>query len=93
LQRLRERPPAIWYGGEQVADVTAHPAFAGGVRTLAELNDLQWQDPDVSLFVAEAGGPLRMAACLGMSIRHFEAASVLGEKWIVSQFVRNRPVL
>ena len=45
LRRLRERPPAIWYGGEPVADVTAHPAFAGGVRTLAELYDLQWREP------------------------------------------------
>jgi aromatic ring hydroxylase len=36
LERLRERPPALWYAGEQVDDVTSHPAFYGGVRTLAE---------------------------------------------------------
>jgi 4-hydroxyphenylacetate 3-monooxygenase len=50
LQRLRERPPALWYRGEQVQDVTIHPAFQGGVRTLATLYDLQWQQPDVSLW-------------------------------------------
>ena len=27
LKRLRERPPAIWYRGEQVKDVTTHPAL------------------------------------------------------------------
>jgi len=37
LNRLRERPPAIWYRGERVTDVTTHAAFRGGVATLAEL--------------------------------------------------------
>ena len=31
LERLRENPPTIWYRGEQVRDVTAHPALRGGV--------------------------------------------------------------
>ena len=47
LQRLREQPPAIWYAGEQVKDVTTHPAFRGGVHSLAALYDLQWQKADV----------------------------------------------
>jgi 4-hydroxyphenylacetate 3-monooxygenase len=55
LARLRERPPAIWYAGERVLDVTQHKAFAGGVRTLAELYDLQWRDPAVSLMALEQG--------------------------------------
>lgn len=50
LQRLRERPPSIWYGGEQVRDVTTHPAFTGGVSTLAALYDLQWERPEISLY-------------------------------------------
>ncbi|HXS29120.1 MAG TPA: hypothetical protein VN730_15790, partial [Steroidobacteraceae bacterium] len=29
LERLRERPPAIWYRGEAVRDVSSHPAFRG----------------------------------------------------------------
>ena len=37
LQRLRERPPNIWYRGEPVRDATAHPAFRGSVGTLARL--------------------------------------------------------
>jgi aromatic ring hydroxylase len=49
LQRLRTRRPSLWYRGEPVADVTAHPAFKGGVQTLAKLYDLQWEDPEVSL--------------------------------------------
>jgi 4-hydroxyphenylacetate 3-monooxygenase len=50
LQRLRERPPALWYRGEPVTDVTSHPALYGGVRTLAALYDLQWRNPEVSLY-------------------------------------------
>lgn len=49
LQRLRARAPSLWYRGESVEDVTVHPAFKGGVQTLAELYDLQWQNPDISL--------------------------------------------
>jgi len=31
---------AVWLNGERVADVTAHPAFAGAIRTVAQLYDL-----------------------------------------------------
>ena len=30
----------VLFNGERVADVTAHPAFAAGVRTVAQLYDL-----------------------------------------------------
>ena len=56
LQRLRERPPTLWYQGQQIKDVTTHPALRGGVQTLAELYDLQWQDPAVSLFDSPTSG-------------------------------------
>ncbi|HUQ53589.1 MAG TPA: 4-hydroxyphenylacetate 3-monooxygenase, oxygenase component [Gammaproteobacteria bacterium] len=56
LQRLRERPPALWYRGERVADVTTHTAFSGGVATLAELYDLQWQHAKDCLFDSPASG-------------------------------------
>ena len=42
LQALRENPAEVWIGGERVTDVTAHPALAGGARTIAALYDLQW---------------------------------------------------
>ena len=56
LQRLREYPPDIWYRGEQVRDVTAHPALRGGVDTLARLYDLQWQHADKTLFDSPSSG-------------------------------------
>ncbi|HEY6482172.1 MAG TPA: 4-hydroxyphenylacetate 3-monooxygenase, oxygenase component [Steroidobacteraceae bacterium] len=56
LQRLREQPPALWYGGERVADVTIHSAFRGGVETLARLYDLQWAKPDITLYDSPSSG-------------------------------------
>jgi 4-hydroxyphenylacetate 3-monooxygenase len=56
LQRLRDRPPNVWYRGEQVKDVTAHPAFKGGVHTLAALYDLQWRNPEISLYDSPSSG-------------------------------------
>ena len=41
---LQQRAADIYIGGQKVKDVTAHPAFAGGLRTVAGLLDLQ-HDP------------------------------------------------
>ena len=38
---LRERAAEIYIHGEQVKDVTTHPALRNGVRTLASLYDMQ----------------------------------------------------
>ena len=56
LQRLREQPPAVWYGGELVKDVTIHPALRGGVQTLAKLYDLQWVLLDITLYKSPTSG-------------------------------------
>ena len=44
LQGLRERPPEVWVGGQRVRDVTSHPGFANGARSVAALYDMQ-NDP------------------------------------------------
>ena len=75
LRRLREQPPAIWYRGEEVRDVTVHPALKGGVHTLAELYDLQWQNPDVSLYKSPTSGDL-VARSFMMPRTHEELHSV-----------------
>ncbi len=41
LQGLRDRPPEVWIGGERVKDVTTHPGFANGARSVAALYDRQ----------------------------------------------------
>ena len=56
IQRLRDQPPNLWYRGEQVKDVTLHPALRGGVETLARLYDLQWEHADTMLFDSPTSG-------------------------------------
>jgi 4-hydroxyphenylacetate 3-monooxygenase len=42
LEGLRAAKRELWIGGERVDDVTTHPAFRNGARTIAALYDLQW---------------------------------------------------
>jgi 4-hydroxyphenylacetate 3-monooxygenase len=56
LQRLRQHPPTLWYGGEQIKDITAHPATKNGVHSLAALYDLQWQQAEVMLYDSPTTG-------------------------------------
>ncbi len=75
LARLKERPPALWYRGEPVRDVTEHPAFARGVHTLAALYDLQWERPDVSLYDSPSSGQ-KVSRSFMMPRTHAELRSV-----------------
>ncbi len=43
---LRERAADIYIGGQKVRDVTTHPAFAGGLQTVAGLLEMQ-HDPAI----------------------------------------------
>ncbi len=56
LKKLRGDSPEIWHGGERVTDLTSHPAFKNGLRSLAELYDLQWEQPDTMLFDSPTSG-------------------------------------
>ncbi|HEX8757995.1 MAG TPA: 4-hydroxyphenylacetate 3-monooxygenase, oxygenase component [Steroidobacteraceae bacterium] len=75
LKRLRERPPNLWYRGEQVRDVTTHPALGGGVSTLAALYDLQWRQPDISLYDSPTTGN-KVARSFMMPRTHEELRSI-----------------
>src|SRR5947199_10467905 len=48
----------VWLNGERVADVTAHPALAGGARAVAGLYDLQHAAADVCLTPSPDGDGL-----------------------------------
>ncbi|MGH9030695.1 MAG: 4-hydroxyphenylacetate 3-hydroxylase N-terminal domain-containing protein [Acidimicrobiia bacterium] len=53
---------AIWLEGERVPDVTDHPAFAGALRTMVELYDLQHTSADVCLVRESGTGESRNAS-------------------------------
>lgn len=55
---LKRRNRDLWLGDERVEDVTAHPALAGGARTMAELFDLQHDYAEDCLFPDPETGEL-----------------------------------
>lgn len=58
IQKLKDQPIEIWHRGHKVEDITTEPGLAGGVKSLAELYDVQWQDPDTMLFTSPTTGDL-----------------------------------
>jgi 4-hydroxyphenylacetate 3-monooxygenase len=56
IQKLKVQPIEIWYRGKRVEDVTREPGLTRGVTSLAELYDVQWDDPDTMLFDSPATG-------------------------------------
>ncbi len=64
IERLRERPPALYLRGERVEDPTSHPGLSGGVGTVARLYDLQYA-PSASAGkepVERSGAPVKTEA-------------------------------
>ena len=58
IDHLAKHPAEVWIRGEKVDDVTTHPAFQNGVRSLASLYDLQ-TDPatkDAMTFKSPSSG-------------------------------------
>jgi 4-hydroxyphenylacetate 3-monooxygenase len=55
LERMRDGR-AVYIGAERVADVTAHPAFRQGARTIAALYDLKADPAQRDLFSFEDNG-------------------------------------
>ena len=52
LETLRDGR-TVWIGSEKVTDVTSHPAFRNGARSMAAIYDLKRADPELSF---EEGG-------------------------------------
>ena len=46
----------VWHAGRRIADVTAHPGFAGTVRTLAALYNKQRAPEFADIMTVESGG-------------------------------------
>jgi 4-hydroxyphenylacetate 3-monooxygenase len=54
LERMRDGR-AVYIGAERVEDVTRHPAFANGARTVASLYDLKSDPAKQDIFTCEEG--------------------------------------
>lgn len=87
LERLRQSPPNIWYRGEQVRDVTSHPAMRGGVATVARLYDLQWEHAERALYTSPTTGR-QVAKSFMMPRTHEELRGVTAAMKIWHDYTR-----
>jgi 4-hydroxyphenylacetate 3-monooxygenase len=82
LNKLRADSPEIWYRGERVQDVTAHPAFKNGLHSLAELYDLQWERPAVMLFESpNTGDKVGRSYMIPRTIEELKSVSRMMQVW------------
>jgi 4-hydroxyphenylacetate 3-monooxygenase len=81
---LKERPRDVWIDGEQVQDVTTHPALRNGVRSVAALYDMQ-HDPELQEQMTYAspttGQPVGLSFLMPQSIADLERRRIMMTHW------------
>lgn len=81
---LKDRPREVWICGERVKDVTTHPAFRNGVKSIAALYDMQ-HDPDLRDEMTypspSTGQPVGMSFVIPKSIDDLVRRRKMMERW------------
>ena len=84
IDGLSEHPAEVWIRGEKVDDVTSHPAFHDGVRSLASLYDLQ-HDPatrDEMTFASPSSGePVGLSFIIPKTLEDLERRRKMMTHW------------
>ncbi len=89
IERLREHPPEVYLGGEQIKDVTEHPALANGVKTIASLYDLQSKPAalDEMTYVSRTSGDrVGLSFIVPKSVQHLEQRRQMMTNWARTTF-------
>jgi 4-hydroxyphenylacetate 3-monooxygenase len=81
---LRERAAEVYIDGEQVKDVTVHPAFRNGVRSIAHLYDMQhdpaWRD-DMTYRSPTTGDRVGLSFIIPRTIEDLERRHTMMTHW------------
>ena len=81
---LKERPPEVWINGECVKDVTAHPAFRNGIKSVAALYDMQ-NDPalleEMTYPSPTSGQPVGLSFLIPETMEDLERRRSMMERW------------
>ena len=81
---LRERAAAIYIDGQRVPDVTAHPAFAGGLQTIAGLLDLQHRRADMTYPSPATGDPVGLSFIMPRNADDLARRRVMMRNWALA---------
>ena len=81
---LKEHPREVWIDGEQVQDVTTHPALRNGVRSVAALYDIQ-HDPALrgamTYTSPTTGEPVGLSFLMPQSVADLERRRTMMAHW------------
>ena len=81
---LKEHPREVWIDGEQVQDVTTHPALRNGVRSVAALYDMQ-HDPALREAMTytspTTGQPVGLSFLMPQSVADLERRRTMMAHW------------
>ena len=81
---LRQRAADIYIGGEKVTDVTRHPAFAGGLQTVAGLLDMQ-HDPatrdEMTYTSPSSGDPVGLSFIMPRNVDDLKRRRKMMRNW------------
>ena len=81
---LKERPREVWLDGERVTDVTAHPAFQNGIKSVASLYDMQ-NDPalleEMTYPSPTTGQPVGLSFLIPETIEDLQRRRGMMQRW------------
>jgi 4-hydroxyphenylacetate 3-monooxygenase len=84
MMGLQERSAEVYIGGEQVKDVTTHPAFRNGVRSIAHLYDMQydaaWRD-DMTYTSPTTGDRVGLSFIIPRTVQDLERRHTMMAHW------------
>jgi len=84
MDGLSNHPAEVWIGGEKVKDVTTHPAFQNGVRSLASLYDMQ-HDPatrdEMTFKSPSSGEPVGLSFIVPKTVADLERRRRMMTNW------------
>ncbi len=81
---LREQDADVYIGGERVKDVTTHPTLRNGVRTLAELYDMQHDlalRDDMTYASPTTGDPVGLSFIVPRTAQDLEKRRIMMTHW------------
>jgi len=84
ILRLKEHPREVWLDGEHVSDVTTHPAFRNGVKSIAALYDMQ-NDPalleEMTFHSPSTGQPVGLSFLIPETMEDLVRRRLMMERW------------
>ena len=82
IERLKDRPPALYLRGQRVQDPTAHPGLSGGVQTVARLYDLQREPGAAMTYPSPSSGqPVGLSFITPQTAADLDARREMMRRW------------